>query len=123
MLYEAGLFFKSSECQFEPLSCHPNEQTDSLKSAMFINAMIFNGEANDAGADHIFGFQGKMHKTNQFSVFQTYYGASLTMGSYHVADYYHYTENYGYGYPYDTAIHVPGQVIFSEVMAFQVVLI
>jgi hypothetical protein len=70
--------------------------------------VFFNGVANDEGSDHIFGFQGTLHRSNQFGIFQTYYGANFTLGSYQIKNYDHLSGNYGYGGPYDTAIRIKG---------------
>ncbi len=59
-------------------------------------------------SDHLFAFQGSVHRSNNFGIFQAYYGANLSLGSYHVSDYYN-IYNLGYSYPYyqDTLNHIP----------------
>ena len=86
---------------------------DSLKSAIYLNTVFSTGSANDRGADYVMSFQGSIHRSQQFGIFQTYFGANLSMGSYHVADYYnlnhHYYFNGGNGNPYtmDSSNHIP----------------
>jgi hypothetical protein len=83
---------------------------DSLKSAIYTTAVLTTGSANDRAADHIIAFQGSMHRSNNFSIFQAFYGANLTLGSYHMEEYYNWYHN-GYGgggYPYmDSLNHIP----------------
>jgi len=105
--YRQEYFLSPQNANSNPYHAIPMK-ADSLQSAMFVSAVFFNGEANDAGADHVFGFQGSFHRTNQFSIFQAYYGANFTLGSYQVTDYYNYGQGYGYPNTYDTAIHIPG---------------
>jgi hypothetical protein len=83
-------------------------KADSLKSAMYVSTVFTTGSANDQGADYLFVFQGSVHRSNNFGIFQAYYGANLSLGSYHVSDYYN-VYNLGYSYPYfqDTLNHIP----------------
>jgi hypothetical protein len=78
-------------------------KADSMKSAFYMNTTFASGSANDQGADHLFVFQGSLHRSNNFGIFQAYYGANLSLGSYHVSEYYNY---YGYSYPLDTLNHI-----------------
>ena len=85
-------------------------KADSLKSAIYMNGVFSTGSANDRAADHVTAFQGSFHRSNNFAIFQTYYGANLSLGSYHVTDYYNSTHNYyGFGNPYptDSLNHIP----------------
>ena len=91
-------------------------KTDSLKSAMYVNGVFSAGSANDRAADHVTAFQGSIHRSNNFGIFQAYYGANLTLGSYHVSEYYNSTYYYygGYGnpYPLDSLNHIPNSSNF-----------
>ncbi len=84
-------------------------KADSLKSAIYASTVFTSGSANDQGADHLFVFQGSVHRSNNFGIFQAYYGANLSLGSYHVSDYYNMYYNQGYGNPYylDSLNHIP----------------
>jgi hypothetical protein len=81
---------------------------DSLKSAIYASTVFTSGYANVQSSDHLFAFQGSVHRSNNFGFFQAYYGANLSLGSYHVSDYYN-IYNLGYNYPYfqDTLNHIP----------------
>jgi hypothetical protein len=83
-------------------------KADSLKSAIYASIVFTTGSANDQGSDYLFVFQGSVHRSNNFGIFQAYYGANLSLGSYHVSDYYN-VHNLGYSYPYyqDTLNHIP----------------
>jgi hypothetical protein len=85
---------------------------DSLKSGIYVNGILSTGSANDRAADHVTMFQGSLHRSNNFGIFQAYYGANLSLGSYYIEDYYNFSHNYnaGYGYPYliDSSNHIPG---------------
>ncbi len=85
---------------------------DSLKSAFYVNGIFSSGSANDAGADHVTMFQGSAHRSNNIGIFQAYYGANLSLGSYYVEDYYNFNYNYnipnGYLYLRDSSNHIPG---------------
>lgn len=105
--YRQAYFLSPQNANSNPYHVIPMK-TDSLPSAVFVNASFFNGWANDRGADHVFGFQGTLHRSHNFGIFQAYYGANLSLGSYQVADYYYYPGRYGYPDPYDTAIHILG---------------
>jgi hypothetical protein len=83
-------------------------KSDSLKSAVYAGVSFFNGSANDRGADHVYGFQGSLHRSNNFGIFQAYYGGNFTLGSYQVTDYYNYPMGYGYPDPNDTVTHILG---------------
>lgn len=105
--YRQEYFLSPQNANSNPFHVMPMK-ADSLNAAMYASAVFFNGSANDEGKDHIFGFQGSLHRSNQFSIFQSYYGANLTMGSYHIEEYDHFLGGYGYGGPYDTSIHIGG---------------
>ena len=61
---------------------------DSLKSAIYASGVFSNGPANYQNADNIVAFQGSLHRSNNFGIFQAYYGANLSLGSYHVSEFY-----------------------------------
>jgi len=67
---------------------------DSLKSSMYVSGIFSGGSANDRGADHVTMFQGSLHRSNNFGIFQAYYGANLSLGSYYVENYYNFSYNY-----------------------------
>ncbi|HLK29955.1 MAG TPA: hypothetical protein VKT28_15350 [Puia sp.] len=62
-------------------------QSDSLKGANYVSSTFTLGGANQAWRDGVYAFQGRIHRSNNFSSFQSYYGANLTLGDYHVAQY------------------------------------
>lgn len=80
-----------------------------MKSAIYVSGIFSTGSANDRAADHLFVFQGSIHRGNNFGIFQAYYGANLSLGSYHVSEYYNQYNNYnqgGYSYPFDSLNHI-----------------
>jgi len=109
--YRQAYFLSPQNANTNPYHAIPMKK-DSLKSAVFAGASFFHGSANDRGADQVYGFQGSLHRSNNFSIFQAYYGANLSLGSYQVTDYYNYGRGYGYPNPYDSAIHIPGAGCF-----------
>ncbi len=85
-------------------------RSDSVKSAMYTNFTFTAGTANEGGSDVLYSFRGGIHRSNNFGLFQAYYGAGLALGSYHVGDYYRI--NYsggGFSIPpfSDTVSHIP----------------
>ena len=85
---------------------------DSLKSSIHVSGILSAGSANERGADHVTMFQGSLHRSNNFGIFQAYYGANISLGSYYIEDYYNFYHNYngGSNYPYirDSSNHIPG---------------
>jgi hypothetical protein len=105
--YRDQYFLSPQNANSNPYHAIPMK-ADSLDAATFASAVFFSGSANDAAADHISGFQGNLHRSNQFSVFQAYYGANLTLGAYHISDYYHHAGGYMNTGTFDSVIHVLG---------------
>jgi hypothetical protein len=67
-------------------------QSDSSRSAYYINAAISSGSANDRAHDKVFSFQTSFSASNNFKNFQMYYGGGLVLGQYkfnHYAGDYH----------------------------------
>ena len=91
-------------------------KSDSLKSAIYVNGIFSTGTANDQGADHVFLFQGGVHRSHNFGIFQAFYGASLSMGSYRVGEFYKpYRDNLGnllYPYKFDSLNRTPASSNF-----------
>ena len=85
-------------------------KSDSLNSAIYVSGVFSNGTANDRGADHVTMFQGSMHRSNNFGMFQAYYGVGFSLGSYHVADFYNVNHRFTQANPYliDNSNHIPG---------------
>ena len=87
-------------------------KSDSLRSTIYVNGVFRNGSSNDRQSDHVWSLEGSMHRSHNFDMFQAYYGANLTLGSYNISDYYRSTYQYGGGYfgtyyPVDTPYHIP----------------
>jgi hypothetical protein len=85
--------------------------TDSIRSSMYVSGIFSTGTANDHASDQVNMFQGSLHRSNHFGVFQSYYGVNFSLGSYHVKEYYNfnYDFNGNSGNPYirDSSNHIP----------------
>src|SRR5271169_3805850 len=96
-----GFYLSPQNANSNPYHAIPMK-ADSLKSAIYVSGIFSSGSANDQGADRLYAFQGSLHRSNNFGIFQAYYGANLSLGSYHVSNYYNYYQGgYGYSYPID----------------------
>lgn len=62
-------------------------QSDSLRHAEYLGLLFTYGNENSQWRDNLIAGQIRFHRTNQFGIFQGYYGANLTLGDYHVAGY------------------------------------
>jgi hypothetical protein len=86
-------------------------KVDSMPSAIYVNGVFSTGQANDRGTDHVFLFQGGVHRSHNFGNFQAFYGGSLTMGSYLLAEFYKPNRddlgNLVYPYQFDSLNHMP----------------
>lgn len=60
---------------------------DSTKSASYLNGAISMGGANEGETDPVFSLTTNISRSNNFSIFQAYYGAGLTIGSYKIKPY------------------------------------
>jgi hypothetical protein len=115
--FYSGCIPEREEYLLSPLNAGSNPyrtipmKNDSLKSGIYVNGVFSSGSASDRGADHVTMFQGSLHRSNNFGVFQAYYGANLSLGSYYVEDYYSLNHNFngGGGYPFliDSSNHIP----------------
>ena len=100
--YQHAYFLSPLDINSHPYKNIPLH-SDSTRSA-FYAAMSF-GEAysNYQFRDHLFLFEGNIHRGQNFGHFQAYYGAGLTLGDYHVSN---YSLNYVIGAPFrDTTIN------------------
>ena len=84
-------------------------KVDSLRSGIYVSGIFSSGSANDRAADHVTMFQGSLHRSSNFGIFQAYYGANLSLGSYYVNDYLNlnYNFNGSNGYFWDSTNHIP----------------
>jgi len=62
-------------------------QSDSVKSAFYINNTVSVGSANDQGRDNIFAFQTRLSQSFNFKGLQAYYGVGLYLGNYTLKPY------------------------------------
>ena len=92
--YRQGIYLSPQNANSNPYHSIPMK-FDSLRSAIYVNAVFSNGSANDQAADQVTAFQGSVHRSSNFSIFQAYYGANLTLGSYNVSDYQNSSDFYG----------------------------
>jgi hypothetical protein len=60
---------------------------DSLKSASYLNSVISIGGANEGLTDPVYSFTENVSRSHNFGMFQAYYGAGLTVGSYKIKPY------------------------------------
>jgi len=78
-------------------------QSDSIKGATYISSIFTLGGANQGWRDGVYAFQARIHRSNNFGNFQAYYGANISLGVYHLAQYSESFNNY-YNYN-DTAYY------------------
>ncbi len=86
---------------------------DSLKSAFYASMLYSTGTANDQGQDWVSAGQASIYRSHNLGYVQAYYGASATIGTYGLSDFYnsHYTRN-GWSsedIPTDTFYHIRGR--------------
>jgi len=62
-------------------------QSDSLRSAYYVSAIISGGSANERGHDNCFSLQTHVSAANTFKNFQAYYGAGIALGDYKLNGY------------------------------------
>ena len=60
---------------------------DSTAAATYVNAVLFNGQANDQGRDKKLAFSLDLSRSHNFGNFQAHYGLGGTVGRYKVATY------------------------------------
>lgn len=60
---------------------------DSIKSASYLSSVISMGGANEGETDPVYSFTANLSRSHNFSFFQAYYGAGLTVGSYKIKPY------------------------------------
>lgn len=90
-------FLSPSNAMTDPYHAIPLK-SDSLKSITYLSGIFTAGGANNDWRDGLYSFQGRIHRSHNFGNFQAYYGANLSVGTYHVAEYYRYS----YSYPSDS---------------------
>ncbi len=98
----SAYFYSPSNATSVPYHAIPL-QSDSLKGATYASGIFNVGGANQDWRDCVFGFQGRIHRSNNFGNFQTFYGANISVGSYHIAEFYD-VDHVNY-YPYDTTVY------------------
>jgi hypothetical protein len=112
-----GFFLSPQNANSNPYRVIPMK-SDSLKSAFYGNLVFSNGSANDRGADQIFAFQSAVHRSNNFGIFQAYYGANLTLGSYQQASFYNFYHPDYSNYTADSSRYIPGSNHFFGTYGF-----
>ncbi|MEI9933854.1 MAG: hypothetical protein WDM71_03185 [Ferruginibacter sp.] len=60
-------------------------KSDSVKSATFVGGNFYSGDANSQSSDYVFAFDGNISRSQQFGLFEAYYGADISLGNYKVA--------------------------------------
>ena len=60
---------------------------DSARSASYLNTAISIGGANEGETDPVYSLTTNISRSHNFSIFQAYYGAGLTVGSYKIKPY------------------------------------
>ncbi len=90
--------------------------SDSLKSAFYASMLYSTGTANDQGQDWVRAGQASIYRSHNLGKVQAYYGASATLGTYGLSDFYnsHYTPGQpgiwgGGDKPIDTFYHIQGR--------------
>ena len=88
-------------------------KSDSLKSAIYTNAVFTVGSSNKL-EDYLYAFHGGIYRAHNFGIFQAYYGAGLGFGSYHASEYYRIKYRggglFGGALSSDTLYHQPKSV-------------
>ncbi|HEY8734468.1 MAG TPA: hypothetical protein VIL90_07890 [Puia sp.] len=109
-----GYFLSPGNANSDPYHTIPLH-TDSNKTAIYVNAGYSIGSANDRGFDQVSVGQLSIHRSNNFGIFQAYYGVNLSLGACNVAEFYNSHYRYVGGWfssvpvPYDTIYHIPGK--------------
>jgi hypothetical protein len=84
-------------------------RSDSVKAASYVSGAISAGGANQLFSDEVFSFHGNFHRSHTFSKVQAWYGANLSVGSYHVSD-----NSFYINFPNTpSAIYQPGTKFFG----------
>jgi hypothetical protein len=84
---ESSYFFSPSNATSVPYHAVPMK-SDSLRAATYVSSTFTVGGANEGWRDGVYAFQGRIHRSHNLGNFQAYYGANISLGSYHVANYY-----------------------------------
>ncbi len=83
-------------------------QSDSIKTATYATGLFTAGGSNYFWRDGVSAFNGSLHQSRNFGKFQAFYGANLTLGNYHVKEYYGTNAELFRTAPIDTLIHIAG---------------
>ncbi len=62
-------------------------KSDSAKGASYVSGLFTVGRANDSWRDAVGTFHLNAHRSNNFGNFQSYYGATVALGDYSIADF------------------------------------
>jgi hypothetical protein len=69
-------------------------QSDSVKGATYVSSLFTIGGANEGWRDGLYAFQARIHRSNNFGSLQAYYGGNVSLGTYHIAEFYNYDHPY-----------------------------
>jgi hypothetical protein len=112
--HRQGMYLSPMDSQAIPYHTIPFH-SDSLKSAVYGSLVYTAGTANDKGKDWIHAGQASIYRSHNLGSFQAYYGASITLGTYGLTDFYNsqYTPGEagligGGDQPIDSFYHIPG---------------
>ena len=85
-------------------------RSDSVRTALYASAALTAGGSNDRWRDNLHSFHGSFHVSHNLGWLQAFYGADLSLGSYHVDDYYRLDYTGGFNTPLhtDTIYHLQG---------------
>jgi hypothetical protein len=115
-----GYYLSPANANSDPY--HPIPlKSDSVRSAFYTSLLYSIGSANDKGFDQVSVIQAGIHRSQNFGIFQAYYGVNISLGSYNIAGYYnsHYRYEGGlfgdYPVPVDTIYHIPDKGEFFGV--------
>lgn len=106
MVEKQGYYLSPHNANSNPY--HPIPlKSDSIPSAFYVNLAYYIGRANDLGSDQVSVFQGGIHRSHNFGIFQAYYGANLSLGTYNISGFDNQYYSLGGGspgtaFPYDT---------------------
>lgn len=86
--------------------------SDSAKVANYASAILMGGGQNYFWRDGVASFQGSFYQARNFGHFQAFYGAGVSLGSYHAKEYYITNQGFYRFVPIDTLIHINGNSKF-----------
>ncbi|PWT77337.1 MAG: hypothetical protein C5B59_04350 [Bacteroidetes bacterium] len=89
---EHAYYLSSSNANSNPYHAAPL-QSDSVKSATYLDALFTIGSANQDWSDNLFAVRMGVHRAHTLGNFHLFYGANGSVGSYNISSSYYYSQN------------------------------